>query len=115
MVRIRKMKPKDIVQAARIMMREFSKPPYKEKWSTRGARKRIKEILESRRGFCIVAEEKREVTGYAICSGFTWFDGERGLVEDIAVKEGFQGKGIGTGLVKQIERHYAKKGAAIII
>ncbi|MGI9418537.1 MAG: GNAT family N-acetyltransferase [Geminicoccaceae bacterium] len=60
------------------------------------------------RDWVIVFELNRVVAGYAILMG----DGQRALLDNIAVDPAFQGRGIGRALIDEVERHAAALGHA---
>ena len=55
----------------------------------------------------LVAEEKHEIVGVVMGA----WDGRRGWINHLAVKPSYQGSGIGTALVRELEKRLVKKGA----
>ncbi len=55
----------------------------------------------------LVAEEKQEALGVVMGA----WDGRRGWINHLAVKPNHQGSGIGTALVRELEKRLVRKGA----
>jgi ribosomal protein S18 acetylase RimI-like enzyme len=67
----------------------------------------VKLKLKRDRDLFLVAEEKHEVLGVVMGA----WDGRRGWINHLAVKLSHQGTGIGTALVRELEKRLIKKGA----
>ncbi|MBW2996015.1 GNAT family N-acetyltransferase [Candidatus Woesearchaeota archaeon] len=114
-MRIRKATKKDIGKIAEILMVEFSKPPYKEKWSNQRALKRINEYYKRDSHYLLVAEMDKKIIGFIAFYLYTDHLAPGGFIIDIAVTSSYQGKGIGKALISNAESFLNKKKAKTII
>lgn len=99
---------KDLKDIAEIYKTEFSKPPYNEKWTSSIALKRIKEYYM----FCDIwkLNYNGKIIGFIIINTKRWFPNNVCFGEEIAVKEDYQEKGLGTFIFKEIFRIYKERG-----
>src|SRR3989339_145114 len=88
-----KSKKNELKEISKIYMEAFSKPPYEEIWTLKKASNKIKFFYEFYDLYSIKADKKLVAFG-----------------EEIAIKENFQGKGIGTIVNKKLFEIYKKKG-----
>jgi len=112
-VQIRKPRRKDLKEVADIYMEEFSKPPYSEKWSFKIAFEKIKYFLKTDDIFVALVNSK--VIGFIVCNFNFWFPGKTIFIEELAIREKFQGKGIGKKLLKYVEDYYTERGVESIV
>ena len=70
----------------------------------------VKIKLERDPDLFFVAEDAGQIVGSVIGG----WDGRRGFVWHLAIKPGYQRKGIGRALVRQVEERLTKKGATIV-
>ncbi len=100
-----------------MMIREFHLNDYSvtlELWKTAGLIIRpgddiegIRTKLERDPDLFLVAEEEHEIVGVVMGA----WDGRRGWVNHLAVKPTCRRKGIGTALIRELERRLGEKGA----
>jgi len=105
-MKIRRATKKDIREIAKIMLEEFSKPPFKEKVA-------ISSVIESlnfyfKIGKVFVAIEDGKIVGVVVFKIEQWWEGPVVLIEDLAIGEDFKKRGIGRGLMEMVEV-YARK------
>ena len=112
-VKIRTAEPPDFKSIIRIFKTEYSKPPYKEHWSTKLIRQRILQDFKNCGIFVLDIEKK--VKGFLILGMRTWDLGKQGFIEEIVITAPFQGKGYGTKLLLFAEKWFTKKGAKSIV
>lgn len=110
-MRIRKATTKDIPEIARLMLAEFSKPPFEEKESISSVRKSLEFYLKIGRGFVAVEDG---IIGVIIFKAEQWWEGPVILVEDLAVDHEHKRKGVGKSLVDEVEE-YAKENKARLV
>ncbi len=108
---VRKAERKYIEAIINIFKEEYSKEPYFEKWSDDSALKKINEYFKN--NFIYVAEINNEVVGFIIASTSLWHDGLRGHIDEIVIRDKFQGKGIGKELMRTIESEFKKRGVVV--
>lgn len=106
-MRIRRAKIKDLKRIIKLFKEEYSKKPYNEKWTNKTASKKIKEYYKEANIFVAVLNEK--IRGFIIFSRFLWFDGQRGIIDEVVVDLKEQGKGIGKELIKYAENFLKRK------
>lgn len=109
-MKIRKANPKDFEEIAKIMMKESSKKPYYEKYNLKTSLKEVKKLSKNE---LYVATENKETVGF-IASSITSDNKEKAYIDELWLKNNWQGKGIGKNLMKFIEELYKKKGIKII-
>jgi len=105
-MRIRKATKKDIREIAKLMIGEFSKPPFKEKTTINAVIKSLNFYFKIGKAF--VAVEDKKIVGIVVFKVEQWWEGPVILIEDLAVKEDFKKQGIGKKLTDKVEE-YAKK------
>ena len=105
---IRKAEENDLRGVVDIFITEFLKEPFKEIWSKENALKKVKKYFKESN--ILVAEINNEIVGFIISSTYLFYDGNRGYIEDICVKEEFKKKGIGTKLMQKAEDYFKEKG-----
>ena len=105
-MRIRKAAKKDIREIAKLMLEEFSKPPFKEKTTSSYVIKSLNFYFKI--GTIFVAVEDKTIIGIVIFKIEQWWEGPVILIEDLAVKEDFKKQGISKKLINKVE-DYAKE------
>ncbi len=100
---IKKIKTKDYPIMADLIVNEFLKYPYNDKWTKKEALNSIKTDLEKGEGF--VAVENRKIVGFIILTkekiGRNYI-----FIENLVVDANSQKKGIGRKLVRRVEDKY---------
>jgi len=99
-MKIRKATKKDIKPMGMLMLEEFSKKPYNEKAKLPAVMKSLTFYLTI--GKAYVAVDK-EILGVIVFKKEQYWDGPVIIVEDLAVKEGYKGRGIGKMLLQKVE------------
>lgn len=105
-MKIRKAKEKDIRSMVDLVINEFAKPPYNDKWTRREALNSIK--ADMKKGESYVAEEKNEIIGFIIITKEK-IDKVYIFIENLVVDENYQRKNIGRSLVEKVENRYKKE------
>ncbi len=105
-MRIRKATKKDIREIAKLMIEEFSKPPFKEKTTINSVIKSVNFYYKIGKAF--VAIEDKKIVGIVVFKVEQWWEGPVILIEDLAIKEDFKKQGIGKKLTDKVEE-YGKK------
>ncbi len=98
---IRKATKKDFKGIGKIIKEEFSKPPYKEKWTYDELDKTLKGYFKI--GYAYVAIIDKEIVGAIIIREEFYVGGRYIIIEELVVSSKFQGKGIGKKLVEKVE------------
>ncbi len=108
---IRKATKKDINKMAQLMIKEFSKPPYNDKWTKKNSEKSINSDLTIGIGYII--KEKNNIIGFMLIRKDI-LDKIYLFIENLIVDGDYQGKGVGKMLIKFIEKKYSKNNKVII-
>ena len=106
-MKIRKATSKDYKQIANLMNEEFSRPPFNEKSNLNAILKSIKFFHKI--GNINLAVENKEIVGVVVFKQEQYWEGPAILIEDLAIRRDFQKKGIGTLLMKDLEKRAKKK------
>jgi GNAT superfamily N-acetyltransferase len=107
-MKIYKATKKDLKEISQVHLIETAKKPYFQKWNEETAFKKIKELFEKGEIYFIKLDGK--IAGYIAV--FTAFgsDGKTVIIDEIWIKEKYQGKGYGTKLINFMGDTYRKKG-----
>ena len=103
---VRKATKKDIREIAKLMIEEFSKPPFKEKTTINSVIKSLNFYFKIGKAFVAVVDKK--IVGIVVFKVEQWWEGPVILIEDLAVKEDFKKQRIGKKLTDKVEE-YAKE------
>jgi len=111
-LKIRKATKKDIFEVAQIMMDEFSKSPWNEKWVKKDAIKVINNYYKIAEIY--VAIIKKQIIAFIIIREEPSNIGLWINIEELAIKQKFQKESIGKKLIEYIEDKIRKRKAKII-
>jgi predicted N-acetyltransferase YhbS len=98
-MKIREIKKADFEECADIIFTEFNKQG--EGFTKETALGRV--ISSYIPGLTLCAEEKGKIIGLIMANKFTYAKGEYFWVDELVVKESFQGKGFGKKLMQTLE------------
>lgn len=101
-------KENDIGEIAKIYMQEFSKPPYKEQWTLRKAIDQIALYYRNYDLYSIFVGNT--IVGFIAVNSKFMCPGEVAFGEEIAIKDEYQNRGIGTFVFNEIFKIYKQKG-----
>lgn len=107
-IELKKANKKNFNEIAKIYQTEFSKTPYNEKWTVKKATDKIKFFSKFYDLYSIFVNNK--IVGFIVINPKFMCPGEVAFGEEIAIKEEFQRKGIGTFVFNKIFKIYKKKG-----
>ena len=105
---LRKAKKLELNDISKIYMNEFSKPPYNEKWTYKKVNERIQFYYKYYDLYSILLDKK--LVGFIAVNPKFMCPGDVAYVEEVAIIEEFQSKGIGKEVTKQIFEIYRKRG-----
>ncbi|GAJ24672.1 unnamed protein product, partial [marine sediment metagenome] len=105
-MKIRKAGKNDLKEIGKLMLKEFSKPPFNERASLKDVLKSLKFYFKNSKIYFSKKEE--EIAGIIVFQIEQWWEGKVIIIQDLAVKEKFQKQNIGENLMKFLE-DYAKK------
>lgn len=107
-ISLKKSKSKELLTLAEIYMDAFSKPPYNEKWNLNKSIGKMKFFNKFYDLYTIRLD--KEIVGFIVINPTFMCPGEVAFGEEIAIKEEFRNRGIGTQVCYQIFKIYKKKG-----
>lgn len=107
-IELLKSKEADLPIIAEIYLTEFSKPPYNENWTTEKAMKKMNFFKEFYDLYTIKLDNK--IVGFICINPLFMCPGEVAFGEEVAIKEEYQNKGIGTTVFNKIFEIYKKRG-----
>ncbi len=107
-MKIRLCKKKELENCSKILVDEYIKEPYNEKWTDETAFKRLEEIFINNKKICLVAEEDNKIIGFVFGRIHQWWDGLRVFAEEIVVLKKYQKQGIGKKLWDEFEKQLKK-------
>jgi len=105
-LKIKKATRKDIKEIGKLMLEEFSKPPFNERVSLNSVIKSLN--YDFKIGKIYIAVESKEIIGVVNFCIEQYWEGSVIIIEDLAVKEEFKKKGIGKSLMEFVEE-FARK------
>lgn len=83
-------------------------------WNAQSARKRIGQVLGIEDSYALILEEETEALGFAM-GYFKQYDDVIGYtLEEIVIDAAHQGKGLGSALLRELERRVKNKGASCV-
>ncbi|MDD5182331.1 MAG: GNAT family N-acetyltransferase [Candidatus Nanoarchaeia archaeon] len=103
---IRKAAKREIKEIAKLMLKEFSKPPFNENASLKAVIKSLNFYFKV--GKVYVAVIDKRIIGIVVFKVEQYWEGPVVIIEDLAIKEEFKKQGIGKKLMDNVEA-YAKK------
>lgn len=104
-MKIRKATKKDLNEIGKLMLKEFSKPPFNEKYSLKTVLKSLNFYFQNAEIY--ISEIEEEIVGIIVFQIEQWWEGLVIIIQDLAVKEKFQKQNIGKELMIFVET-YAK-------
>ena len=104
-MKIRKARKKDIKYMAELVIDEFAKSPYNDKWTKREALNSIRTDMKKGEGY--VAEKKGDIIGFILLRKEK-IDKMYIFIENLVVREDYQRRGVGCDLVETVENKYLK-------
>jgi ribosomal protein S18 acetylase RimI-like enzyme len=108
---IRKANISDLKQIINIFIKENSKKPYYEKWSTKSALIKINNYFKNDKINVIIVENK--LAGFIIYNEVLTSKGKNLWVHELFIDSNFQNKGLGTALMNNLAKTYSKKISSI--
>jgi len=72
---------------------------YSEPWTIESSKTRLMQIYETDPDFCYVLRVNGAIVGFLLARRFVWFDGTRIWLEEVVIKKGQRGKGLGKMLL----------------
>jgi len=111
-MKIRKAKKEDLKEISEIHLIETAKKPYLQKWNKYTTFKKIKELFE--KGEIYIIKEVEKIIGYIAINSSIGSRGKKIYIDELWLREEYQGKGYGRVLINFIEKYSKNKGAKVI-
>jgi aminoglycoside 6'-N-acetyltransferase I len=111
-MKIRKATKKDLKEIANIHLIETAKKPYQQLWTEKTASEKIRELFRYQDIFIPV--EGKNILGFISIKISLGSKGKSALIDELWLKEEWQGKGIGKKLIRFIESYYKKENVRTI-
>lgn len=105
---IRKIKKTDLDRCTDILIGSYSEQPYYEKFDQNYAKKYLEQKLNCCINSSYVATVHDAIVGFIFWQISFWTNGKQAILEEIVIDKDFQGKKIGTELVKFSEKLFRK-------
>ena len=111
-MKIKKANKRDFNNIATLMINEYSKPPYNEKWTKNGAIKTLE--YDSKYYDIHIGIVGKKIVGFII-SGVEVYNDKKGIYcYELVVGNKFQGKGYGKELMSFIENRCSQIGGSYV-
>ena len=99
-MKIRRAKNSDLKEIGKLMLEEFSKPPFNEKEKLNSVLKSLEFYFKNAKIY--VAVEK-DLVGVVVFQIEQWWEGRVVIIQDLAIKKEFQKKNFGKELMNFLE------------
>ena len=106
-MKIRRAVLKDFDKMAKLIDKEYSKPPYNEPWGKKNALKTFNHFNKVGEIFILV--DSNRIIGFIISRNEQYNKGSSTMIEDLVIDSDFQNKGYGKLLVNYLEDKSKKK------
>lgn len=106
----RKITAADVPQLAKIYAETFNSAPWFDKWTEKTAAKRLADIISCTGFFGIAAEDDGKIISAALGGEEQYFDGVMFNLKEFFTENRRRGKGIGTALLKELDKSLREKG-----
>ena len=92
----------DLDNASELFVSIFNGAPWNDKWTFKTARKSLKDFIDTPKFIGITCYKQKELVGFLVGNREQWCEGEVFYLKEMGIKNNFQGKGIGTELIKSL-------------
>ncbi len=113
-ITLERLKKNELKKIVDIMIKEFSKEPYNEKWSRRFALKYIKSLLKNDPKLFFTIKHKGSIIGFISGATYWFAHGKSCYLEEFVIEEKHQGKGFGSIALKKFERILKNRGYKVL-
>jgi ribosomal protein S18 acetylase RimI-like enzyme len=104
---IKKAKKDDLKEISRIFLEETARPPYCQKWNNETALLKTTELFKKGKIYLVITEN--ETAGFIVLIEEMGIKEKGVRIEELWLKKRFQGKGIGTELMRYLELKLKKE------
>ena len=106
-MKIRKATKKDLNKVAQIIINEYGKAPWNEKWSKSDAIKTVNYF--NKIGRILVPVIDKKIVGFIIYRIEYYESGKKAMIEELAIDSDYRRKGIASKLIKEVEKECRKQ------
>ncbi len=110
MSQIREIIEQDIVPISNLYVSVFKEPPWNEEWQTEWAKDRLTGIYNSPGFYGLLYADSAKPIASILGRSLTFKSWKEFEIMELFVNPKYQGKGIGTELVKQLESYLKQNG-----
>jgi len=100
----------DIENVVDLFIKVMSEYPYEENWTRTLAFKVLKDYFQNSGGFCFYVQKNGKIIGFVFCIVQAWDDGNHLFVEQTVIDPSYRDKGVGTSLIRKLEKIAKEKG-----
>lgn len=109
---IRKMENKDIAGCAEILCAVYNNELWMCRWNKETAIEYLNDFFDNKKFVGYVAEENGNLIAGLFAHEKIWWNNSEVFIEEMFVNPEYQGKGIGTSLLLEVEKYIKEKGLA---
>ncbi|MGN0395436.1 MAG: GNAT family N-acetyltransferase [Coprococcus sp.] len=109
---IRELKEKDIKACADILCSVYNNELWMCRWTEQVAEDYLKDFYNHSKFVGYVVEEESVIIGALFAHEKIWWNNSEVFIEEMFVTPDRQGRGIGTALIKEMEKYVCKKSLA---
>lgn len=111
-MRIRVLEEKDIESCADILCSVYNNELWMCRWSRETAIEYLRDFFDMKKFVGYVAEEDKKVVAALFAHEKVWWNNSEVFIEEMFVNPEYQGKGIGTALLLEVEKYIKEKSLA---
>ena len=112
MITYRQMHKEDIEKVIPLFMEYWNGTG--DQWTPALVQRRIWQVLGSPDSYCMIAEDGGNAVGFAMGRFETFYDLTAYDLVEILVASGYQGRGVGTAMMAELEKRVKELGAAMV-
>lgn len=109
---IRVLEEKDIESCADILCSVYNNELWMCRWSRETAIEYLRDFFDMKKFVGYVAEEDKKVVAALFAHEKVWWNNSEVFIEEMFVNPEYQGKGIGTALLLEVEKYIKEKSLA---
>ncbi len=105
------MQPKHLQELAQLYVKTYNAPPWNDEWSEEAAYQKLSQMMHCEGFLGIVCKDSLDtITGMIVGEKETYFNCIQFFIKDFCVAHKLRGTGIGSELLKELERQLLSMG-----